>query len=543
MRGDYNMLYFYQKTYALFSKLIVFLFCFNFLIPNVLSAKDNTESILKDISQCDIFSCNYFLGTLKYMKEKEVELTQLNFSIKSDFTGNEAGVNTSSKLNISAYASKGIYPYEVEFETGSSFTFQNKNEESEFSENIISTRINYERYFHPLIEGFAFLERFSDSYLHLDQRYEIGAGTKIEIDLFYNLPSELNKEIRWVSFITLYRNLLSKKLALEIILKEKNLITEQLKQNIIEEANSDFKAQKREFILIYLLQYKERIEKIFEQPLSVDLLLLKNDDESKYYQKKLCPDTFSSQNDNSFESQIWKNFNDEVKKINDKLKGSGFSTENKIKIFNDYEISIIEEDLKTIQDLIEKLEYIGNCFDKIKYSLQKKECPLQLGISSAVFYELEQYQGNFSYRDEKGNLISSSQLLPQEEKIRFSVRPSIIFRISDSLELAGYLYYKGIFHGENLRKSIITESFLNDYRLDFYSYLKVTWPLKDSWAKNISMSVVLDYNYVNIPPYLDYDVMNTFKNKHSNIKYESNILTDYSETKHFSYGLKLEIKF
>ncbi len=68
------------------------------------------------------------------------------------------------------------YPSQFNFKTGISMILNN----GRFSENVSDIHISYD--YHPLkehklwLENYVFLNRFSDAYLGVDQRYEIGGG-------------------------------------------------------------------------------------------------------------------------------------------------------------------------------------------------------------------------------------------------------------------------------------------------------------------------------------------------------------------------------
>lgn len=84
-----------------------------------------------------------------------------------------------SLVNVEARANRGIYPDELDFRFSSLVEVQDGG----LKEYVSAMQLSYERYILPCLELFGFFERFSDTFLHLDQRYEVGLGMKFERNL------------------------------------------------------------------------------------------------------------------------------------------------------------------------------------------------------------------------------------------------------------------------------------------------------------------------------------------------------------------------
>lgn len=70
----------------------------------------------------------------------------------------------------------GSYPSEVRLDS----SFSVRVSSDVFEEEVTKSRFNFDHYFRDYLEGFAFLERFSDSFMDVTQRYEVGVGADWE---------------------------------------------------------------------------------------------------------------------------------------------------------------------------------------------------------------------------------------------------------------------------------------------------------------------------------------------------------------------------
>lgn len=119
------------------------------------------------------------LGKIKAMKEDEAALGKPSISIETGFKGDRAGENSLYNLDIGARLDYTKYPNEFRFQTGTSVQFKNK----EMIENVSSALVNYDRFLAPWLKIYGFAERFSNTYLSIQQRYEIGTGCKFVYNL------------------------------------------------------------------------------------------------------------------------------------------------------------------------------------------------------------------------------------------------------------------------------------------------------------------------------------------------------------------------
>jgi hypothetical protein len=114
------------------------------------------------------------------LENKKKELSQLDLSLAAGLNGDQAGGQSLYKLNLDASLSKSIYPSDLRFKAGTSVLYRN----NVLQEDVTILVMNFDYYFKPWLETYAFVERFSDTYLSLKERYEVGGGLKLEFNVF-----------------------------------------------------------------------------------------------------------------------------------------------------------------------------------------------------------------------------------------------------------------------------------------------------------------------------------------------------------------------
>lgn len=80
------------------------------------------------------------------------------------------------KLGTDLHLSVGWYPRQIRVRSGASFQLR----DGELEEDLTRLLFTYKQYWRPSFETFVFAERFSDSFMSIDQRWEIGGGVKLE---------------------------------------------------------------------------------------------------------------------------------------------------------------------------------------------------------------------------------------------------------------------------------------------------------------------------------------------------------------------------
>ncbi len=108
------------------------------------------------------------------------DLQGLAAGFAAGYMSDSSAEKSLDKLDISAGLGKGSYPNEFHFDMASSVQIKKAKGKSDFIENVTTLRLNYDRHLFPFLQAYAFVERFSDSYLSIQQRYETGLGLKLE---------------------------------------------------------------------------------------------------------------------------------------------------------------------------------------------------------------------------------------------------------------------------------------------------------------------------------------------------------------------------
>lgn len=355
---------------------------------------------------------NQFKDTGKFIKflkdkDKEGKLQKLDLSVDAGFNGHKAGENSLYKLDIGAQIIKGIYPREFRFKAGTSVQFKDEK----LQEDVTTILINYDYHFRPWLEIYGFVERFSDSFLSIQQRYEIGGGIKLEMELFGTTKKEIDEKLK-----TYGKN-----------------------------------------------------SKVYEQYRC-------------YLNKRLT-------NTNSLYKQL--------------------------------------------EDLEEQEEFIVQ-------SLRKKYAKLAIGLHFTLFSELEQAKIE-TYADEivKENGISNIKKVTEstmfsldgEQRFRFVLGPSVIFRPWDTFSLQGLIYRKYPFISPYKKEGRL------DYRCDTVLRAKLDLPKVPNFEGTVSVIFEYQRHYDNIPPQLPKSVIDEYFADGKVLRKTA------AEDTHEEFKFKLQIQF
>ncbi len=114
-----------------------------------------------------------FINYLSFIKNIEKK-KKLKGSIAFGFTGNEAENSSLFIINTGMEVNYGIYPLEIEAKTN----IQTQVSNGKFEENLSSLEISMD--YHPFdnltSEAYSFIIRTKNTFLGINQRYEIGGG-------------------------------------------------------------------------------------------------------------------------------------------------------------------------------------------------------------------------------------------------------------------------------------------------------------------------------------------------------------------------------
>jgi hypothetical protein len=120
-----------------------------------------------------------FWDGLTFLREEEDRQRSLKADISFGLTGDEAGDESLFRLNTGIGLSRGIFPSEVS--VVSRLFLQLRN--GQLQEDLTSLQITYDYHASHHVEYFAFAERFSNSFLSIQQRYEVGFGARVGLQI------------------------------------------------------------------------------------------------------------------------------------------------------------------------------------------------------------------------------------------------------------------------------------------------------------------------------------------------------------------------
>jgi hypothetical protein len=186
--------------------ILVFLFLFSSTLIYTDEVSDIISKLEKELYVFEKFklehprdpSCDW-LKKIKdfsnFLKEIKNEEQHLNLFASGAYSEDTAGRQKLSRLEINTGVNKGYYPRTFQFNMGTTIQFKNKV----LLEDVTKLQLSYDHYFSRWLKVYGFAERFADSYLSIKHRYEIGAGFKVEAELF-GLTREANE--KWNKYET-----------------------------------------------------------------------------------------------------------------------------------------------------------------------------------------------------------------------------------------------------------------------------------------------------------------------------------------------------
>jgi|GEM_PF-5657701 len=83
---------------------------------------------------------------------------------------------SSSDISAGIKLSRGFYPGRLEMNAQIGVRVN----DGEFSENVSALKISYDHYIDDWLEGYVFVDRVSNDFLSIDQRYEVGGGIVVD---------------------------------------------------------------------------------------------------------------------------------------------------------------------------------------------------------------------------------------------------------------------------------------------------------------------------------------------------------------------------
>ncbi|MBK7303013.1 MAG: hypothetical protein IPN15_22250 [Saprospiraceae bacterium] len=118
-----------------------------------------------------------FWKSIKFLDKYERDQNKFKGEVSFGLNGDDGDVQDQLKINSGIKITRGIYPGELEFSSNLGVVINN----NKFNEDVSNIYLAYD--YHPKVwdslalENFAFLSRFTDGFLGVQQRYEVGVGT------------------------------------------------------------------------------------------------------------------------------------------------------------------------------------------------------------------------------------------------------------------------------------------------------------------------------------------------------------------------------
>lgn len=164
------------------------------VVSGTASAQSGTDSLLTIASAlsydgltaacgADSNHARTLAGLLRSIAGEQGNQGRSTFEVSAGLSSDEVptGPNQpeaeSHRADVGLALRRGTYPGELGFfaEMGVSLA------DGRFSENVSRLHTAYDHYINPFVEGYVFLDRLSDQFLSIDQRYEVGVGVVFDL--------------------------------------------------------------------------------------------------------------------------------------------------------------------------------------------------------------------------------------------------------------------------------------------------------------------------------------------------------------------------
>jgi hypothetical protein len=385
------------------------------------------------------------------------------------------------KVNWLVDINSNSYPNEFRLLSSSIHQFQ----DSTMTENVMKLVINYDHYFTSGLEGFVFLERFSDSYMSIQQRYEIGTGLKVEGNLFPSRRAEIES-------------------------RELDALSRSLWKN--------------------LRDIRRRLNDAGNLARLVAPILEALPDEGGSHSRVIGD--FRGRLDNAVRDGNWDVLNALVRKTSEALARSKTEAAE----YDDFVASLDSfiENSNAVEKMIALLEGKIAGSSRLQRALKKERSLFSLGLSASVFSELE--KAEMIRKTPEGRILSFA--IPAASYFRAAIRPSIDFRPLESVKLRGNFYLKFLLGQAEEAFQIVTQPDpieKRNIRIDSYWSLEFTLPTPSAWAKKVGLSLNYEYHHDGASPCLSRD---------DQIKLQAqNMSSFFARDTHHIYSLSFQIEF
>lgn len=123
---------------------------------------------------------------LDFLNNELQEEKKFQISFESGLDGHKTKAQSLYTVDVGADVEKGVYPFEFRFKAGAKIKFK----DNELIEEVTKLLLNFDYHLSPRWKIYTFVERFSDTYLSIRHRYELGGG------LMYQWESEVKRKFK-----------------------------------------------------------------------------------------------------------------------------------------------------------------------------------------------------------------------------------------------------------------------------------------------------------------------------------------------------------
>ncbi len=123
------------------------------------------------------------LSGWKMWRDLLADLNGMTFTVGAGYYGDASSQSELDRLDINAAVAKSGYPNDIKFDFASSIQLKRSGVATNYLENMTSLLLSYEHNILSYLKAYGFVERFTDSYLSIQQRYETGIGVKAEFEI------------------------------------------------------------------------------------------------------------------------------------------------------------------------------------------------------------------------------------------------------------------------------------------------------------------------------------------------------------------------
>jgi hypothetical protein len=168
------------KVYLVLVLLIVFGFIHcELAFGETFNAK--CEKIKDDLEKAKCPILNDFSEALsRFMKIKN-EVEHTGISVEAGYNGDKSSHDQRQLINLSTSINKEIYPIAFRFKAGTVFSSSSKDNKSQ--DQVTTFLVNLDYNVVPWLKTYGFVERFTDTFMNIKERYETGVGVKFELDV------------------------------------------------------------------------------------------------------------------------------------------------------------------------------------------------------------------------------------------------------------------------------------------------------------------------------------------------------------------------